>query len=123
MWKLRQGLHVAGTMRDLPRPHKNKQIGELSLWRHPAGSGERGWLAIRVGTAGLSVGQAVALPWEKVMAQASLGRGLSYPSASQHEVVVPGLTGSSTPAPHLLSGCLPLRMHQGISDGGKQCGG
>lgn len=109
-------------MRDLPRPHKNEQIGDLSLWRHPAGTGEWGMASnggghsrpsTRPGS-GITVGED---------SPGLTGQGTQLPSVSQHEVVVPGLTGSSTPAPRLLSGCLPLRMHQGISEGGRQWGG
>ena len=49
------------------------------------------------------------------------GQGASLPSASQQEVVLPGPSGPSTPAPCLLSGCLLQRMCQGIwEEAGRQ---
>ena len=88
------------------------------MWGQPASSGERGWL--EQGTQrSPPANQAVALLCKR-KAQASLGRGPSCPSASQQEAILPGLTGSRTPTPHLLSGCLPWRMSLGTGEGGSR---
>ena len=93
-------------------------MGALSLWGQPASSGEQGWLE-RGAQRSPPAAQAEVLLC-KSKAQASLGRGSSCPSASQQEVILSGLTGSRTPTPHLLSGCIPQRMSLGTGEGGSR---
>lgn len=105
-------------MRNLRRPHEQADQGPLSLGVScPVSSGEQGWLAMGCAqqapcrpSSGITMGE---------KGSALAGQGALLPSTSQQEVL-PGLTGPSTPAPRPFSGCLLLRMRQGIWEGGRQ---
>lgn len=100
---------------------KNRQMTGwgLSLCRDnlPAQVSRDGWN--RAPSAAPPANQAVALLCKR-KAQASLGRGPRCPSASQQEAILPGFTGSKTPTPHLLSGCLPWQMSLGTGEQGSK---
>lgn len=46
------------------------------------------------------------------------GQGVQLPFSIP--AILPGLTGSRTPTPHLLSGCIPQRMNLGTGEGGSR---